>query len=104
MKHPAEALQDQLDRISDVLSKEALRVLVTHSWPGNVRELRNAVEHALVLARGGTVLPEHLPDTVRAALKDGPRNEDEQVRAELSGLSQPTLRALGCRHAETFQL
>lgn len=64
-----------------VLSKEALRVLVTHSWPGNVRELRNAVEHALLLARGGTVLPEHLPDTVLATMKDGPRSEDEQVRA-----------------------
>ena len=30
-------------------------------WYGNVRELRNAIEHALMLARGGAVLAEHLP-------------------------------------------
>ncbi|MFM7035292.1 MAG: sigma-54-dependent transcriptional regulator [Planctomycetia bacterium] len=31
------------------------------SWPGNVRELRHAVEYAAVVARGGTLQPEHLP-------------------------------------------
>ena len=30
-------------------------------WFGNVRELRNAIEHALILARGGIIAPEHLP-------------------------------------------
>ncbi|MEM9656735.1 MAG: sigma-54 dependent transcriptional regulator [Planctomycetota bacterium] len=39
----------------------ALEALQTRSWPGNVRELRNAVEHAAVLARTGTILPNHLP-------------------------------------------
>ena len=43
------------------LSAEALAVLETRPWYGNVRELRNAIEHALVLARGGTIAPEHLP-------------------------------------------
>jgi two-component system nitrogen regulation response regulator GlnG len=32
-------------------------------WLGNVRELRNALEHAAILARGGPLLPEHLPST-----------------------------------------
>ncbi len=69
-----------------VLSKEALRILVTHSWPGNVRELRSAVEHALVLARGGAVLPEHLPDTVRSTEQSGARDESEQVRGLVDSL------------------
>ena len=30
-------------------------------WHGNIRELRNAIEHAMILARGGAILPEHLP-------------------------------------------
>ena len=34
-------------------SAEALAALEGRPWYGNVRELRNAVEHALVLARGG---------------------------------------------------
>ncbi len=43
------------------VSAEALAVLEGRPWYGNVRELRNAIEHALVLARGGTIAPEHLP-------------------------------------------
>jgi two-component system nitrogen regulation response regulator GlnG len=43
------------------LSGEALEELRTRDWHGNVRELRNAIEHALVLARDGIVLKEHLP-------------------------------------------
>lgn len=30
-------------------------------WLGNVRELRNAIEHAVIVARGGPLLPEHFP-------------------------------------------
>jgi len=30
-------------------------------WPGNVRELEHAVEYACVVARGGSLVPEHLP-------------------------------------------
>jgi DNA-binding NtrC family response regulator len=32
-----------------------------HDWPGNVRELENAVERAVVLSRGSTIMPDHLP-------------------------------------------
>lgn len=42
-------------------SIDALEVLQSHDWPGNVRELRNAVEHAAVHARQGTIGREHLP-------------------------------------------
>jgi two-component system nitrogen regulation response regulator GlnG len=30
-------------------------------WHGNVRELRNAIDHAVVLSRGGPLVAEHLP-------------------------------------------
>ena len=32
-------------------------------WPGNIRELRNALERAISLAEGGTLLPRHLERT-----------------------------------------
>jgi DNA-binding NtrC family response regulator len=43
------------------LSRAALVLLEGHAWPGNVRELRNAIERAVVLCEGPTILPEHLP-------------------------------------------
>ncbi len=44
-----------------VLARQTLDALEARPWWGNVRELRNALEHALILARGGPLLPEHLP-------------------------------------------
>jgi DNA-binding NtrC family response regulator len=42
------------------LAAEAEAALLAHPWPGNVRELENAVERAVVLARGATITPEDL--------------------------------------------
>lgn len=50
-------------------NSEFEQALATRQWSGNVRELRSAVEHAVILSRGGPLLPVHLPP----ALEDGPR-------------------------------
>lgn len=51
--------QHFMDRIARELKKEvseisagALKVLMDHPWPGNVRELENAIERAIVTAKG----------------------------------------------------
>ncbi len=49
--------QEQMPTVTGV----AMRLLMNHSWPGNVRELENALEHAVVLSRGGPILASHLP-------------------------------------------
>jgi DNA-binding NtrC family response regulator len=41
--------------------------LERYPWPGNVRELRNAMERAVLLSRSELILPDHLPQRVRAA-------------------------------------
>ena len=46
------------------IQPEALTRLQAHTWPGNVRELENAVQRALVLAKGDAILPEDLPPEV----------------------------------------
>jgi DNA-binding NtrC family response regulator len=45
---------------------ETLALLEAHSWPGNVRELQNVVERAVVLAEKEILLPEDLPEHIRA--------------------------------------
>ena len=40
---------------------DAMKGLETYPWPGNIRELRNAVERAMLLTEGDTLLPDHFP-------------------------------------------
>jgi len=47
------------------LSNAALAALEAHDWPGNVRELRNAIERAVVLARGPVIEFDDLPEPLR---------------------------------------
>jgi two-component system, NtrC family, response regulator AlgB len=66
-------------------SAEAAATLTGYSWPGNVRELRNAIERAVVLASGDTIMPDHLPDNLFRESSEttavyAPRNIEEMER------------------------
>jgi two-component system response regulator HydG/two-component system response regulator AtoC len=52
------------------ISPRAWAALSGHSFPGNVRELAHAIEHAVVLARGGEIDLEHLPATFAGAVPE----------------------------------
>jgi DNA-binding NtrC family response regulator len=56
-------------------STQTMDLLFAHHWPGNVRELENAVERAMVLAKGDMVLPRDLPEDLLAI--EVPRERDE---------------------------
>jgi transcriptional regulator with GAF, ATPase, and Fis domain len=47
-------------------SPDALRTILAYPWPGNVRELENALEYAVTVAKGHTLVPEDLPPEVLA--------------------------------------
>jgi DNA-binding NtrC family response regulator len=51
-KRFAERISAEVGREVTGISDGALRMLMGHAWPGNVRELENAVERAIVVARG----------------------------------------------------
>lgn len=53
------------------VAPETIAILEKRPWHGNIRELRNTLEHAVILARGGTVLPEHLPAPTPPAVESG---------------------------------
>src|SRR5262249_5244582 len=77
-----------------VIDPAAMSALAGHRWPGNVRELRNAIEHALVMAEGGTILAQHLPDAVRrgaAAQVDSGGRAAGPMRDRLADLERKSI-------------
>ncbi len=59
------------------ISEEALRILEAYPWPGNVRELENVIEHAVIFCRNGQIVPENLPEEIRAVPSNGTRSESD---------------------------
>jgi transcriptional regulator with GAF, ATPase, and Fis domain len=59
-EHFVRELGERLERPAPGLSRDARELLLEHRWPGNVRELQNAIERALILARGALISAEHL--------------------------------------------
>ena len=47
------------------LTQRAQIMLGRHSWPGNVRELENVIGHGCMMALGGTIDVQDLPDYLR---------------------------------------
>lgn len=78
-----------------VLSEEALDELSSRPWYGNVRELRNAIEHAVVVTRSGTIGPDCLPPPTTKTLASG------QMRPSLRGAVQHWMREAMRHEAST---
>ncbi|MFP5476350.1 MAG: sigma-54 interaction domain-containing protein, partial [Gammaproteobacteria bacterium] len=74
----------------------AMARLARYAWPGNVRELRNVIERAKLLADGGEVREEHLPDALLAATQAGAASATGAVAAApwASGPSDAELQRL----------
>ena len=54
------------------VAPETVKALEAYPWPGNIRELRNAVERAMLLGEGETLVSEYFPVLVpRAAVSQG---------------------------------
>ncbi len=48
------------------MDDDALAMLKAFAWPGNVRQLENVIERAVIIAAGGTITLDELPDEVKA--------------------------------------
>jgi NtrC-family two-component system response regulator AlgB len=64
-EHYEKYFAEQCGRKLEGLSAEAVACIRAYGWPGNLRELRNAIERAVILARGERLSPEDFPAELR---------------------------------------
>ena len=76
------------------LEQDALDALIRYTWPGNIRELANVMERAQILAEGGVITRDDLPDTVVCATPNSP----DETRGAPS--SPDSLESMEKRHVE----
>ncbi len=79
VQHFLELFKKKNKNTIEHISPEALMILRKYSFPGNVRELENAIQHTFVMCRNGTILPEHLPESM---LDDYYISSDESVNKQ----------------------
>ena len=76
------------------LSDEAKACLLRYDWPGNVRELENAIERAIVLGEGETILPEDLPEAVLETGAGGSQDATHYLSSVKDAKRQAIVQAL----------
>jgi DNA-binding NtrC family response regulator len=98
------------------VSDEAMNVLLSYPWPGNVRELQNGIERAGVLCKGDVIMPEDLPEPVRAGMQVWPEPGEHlfslreaeghyiaQVLKEVGGHRARAARILGISERQLYR-
>ncbi|MFM7205834.1 MAG: sigma-54-dependent transcriptional regulator [Planctomycetaceae bacterium] len=96
------------------VSPAFLAAVAARTWPGNVRDLKAAVEHAVVVSRGATLLVDHLPptesvafpavDAARREVDDAIRDWAAAARAAFGSLPEPDLHHRALRLVEATLL
>ncbi|MBE7467261.1 MAG: sigma-54-dependent Fis family transcriptional regulator [Planctomycetes bacterium] len=76
------------------VTQEAMKLLERYDWPGNVRELRNAVEHAVLLARGQPLRSEHLPQHILQELRGESPQQGEKLEELVRARTHKALDAI----------
>ncbi len=88
-------------------SADVMHALLEHHWPGNIRELENVAERAVILCRGESILPTHLPKS----LNESPARWSHEIQipgATMEAIERnailKTLAATGGRTSEAAEI
>ncbi len=63
--HFIEKFRERYQRGVRTLSPAAYHLLIRNRWPGNVRELENAIERAVLVAKGADITEADLPESLQ---------------------------------------
>jgi DNA-binding NtrC family response regulator len=113
--HFVDKFNDRYRKQVKGISSAAYHLIIRNRWPGNVRELENAIERAVLVAKGAEILPSDLPESIRDEASTNPEfsvpphhtlaeiekmailqtlqrtNWNKQEAAHILGLYRPTL-------------
>jgi len=67
VQHFVQKYVKENDKPVELVTPEALQVLMDYDWPGNVRELENVIERGVVLTTTGKIGRDLIPDHVKSA-------------------------------------
>jgi DNA-binding NtrC family response regulator len=68
------------------IDDDAMLALRAYRWPGNIRELENAIERAVVVSDGTTLLLDDLPEEIRrSALEFGAYSAEKPTNGDVPG-------------------
>ena len=101
VKAIVEELSATMAKRVDAIPRVQMNALVSYPWPGNVRELRNAVERAMIMATGPTLMLS-VPAGVPPSGGAGQTLHDVERAHVLAVLQQAGWRIRGPRGAATI--
>ena len=79
VSHFIEQFADKKAASRTKFSDDAMAILVNYAWPGNVRELKNLIERLVVLHESDEIVPEELPEKIRAESSRAAQRKDVRV-------------------------
>ena len=68
------------------IDKDALDYLMQYHWPGNIRELNNAIERAVLVAQGNTLLSQHFSQIIQTEVGEAPASFDRCLDEYAKGM------------------
>jgi len=72
------------------ISGEAMNALTHYKWPGNVRELKTVIGRSAALAKGETILMDHLPKSIQRARRH--KEEPDEMPLPLATIEKRHIR------------
>jgi transcriptional regulator with PAS, ATPase and Fis domain len=103
--HFVQTFNAQTGRSIKGLSRSGMALLMRHAWPGNVRELENAIEHAFVRCGADVIMPDDLPEALRAGEPaESIVQADDPLRASERSVLEATLKKVNGNKGKAAEL